>query len=82
MSGGESVDGAVPVSAALAKPAVVAVPVHRVTDPRAKCTPEQSRLAEHLAATALSEWIVGPPEAGQEALQDGTPVRDPFFDLP
>ncbi len=30
MSGRESVHGAVPVSAALAKPAVVAVPVHRV----------------------------------------------------
>ena len=49
MSGRESVHGAVPVSAALAKPAVVAVPVHRVRDPRAKCTPEQSRFAEHLA---------------------------------
>ena len=49
MSGRESVHGAVPVSAALAKPVVVAVPVHRVTDPRAKCMPEQSRFAEHLA---------------------------------
>jgi len=49
VSGRESVHGAVPVSAALAKTAVVAVPVHRVTDPRAKCTPEQSRFAEHLA---------------------------------
>jgi hypothetical protein len=46
VSGRESVHGAVPVSA---KPAVVAVPVHRVRDPHAKCTPEQSRFAEHLA---------------------------------
>src|SRR6266566_3466757 len=49
VSGRESVHGAVPVSAALAKPVVVAVPVHRVTDPRARCMPEQSCFAEHLA---------------------------------
>ncbi len=49
MSGREAVHGAVPVSAGLAKPAVVAVPVHRVTDRRAKCTPEQSHFADHLA---------------------------------
>jgi hypothetical protein len=42
-----------PMSAAVAKPEVVAVPVQRVTDPRAKCTPEQSRFAD--LATALSK---------------------------
>src|SRR5262245_51169229 len=49
VSGRESVHGAVPVSAALTKPVVVAVPVHRVTDPHEKCTPEKSRFAVHLA---------------------------------
>src|ERR1017187_7503719 len=49
VSGRAAVHSAVPVSAGLAKPAVVAVPVHRVTDRRAKCTPEQSHFAEHLA---------------------------------
>jgi hypothetical protein len=49
VSGRESVHGAVPASAALAKPVVVAVPVHSVTDPRAKCMPERSH--------SLSIWL-------------------------
>lgn len=39
----EFIQSVVPMSAALARPAVIAVPVHRVTDARAKCTPEQFR---------------------------------------
>lgn len=63
MSGREAVHSAVSLSAALAKPAVVAVPVHRVTDPRVKCTPEQSRFAEHLARRDRAfEWTVAKQE--------------------
>jgi hypothetical protein len=71
VSGDESVHGAVPVSAALAKPAVVAVPVHRVTDPHAKWTPEQSRFAEHLArrprfpsGSSANRKLAGSPAPG------------------
>ena len=63
MSGRESVHSAVRLSA---KPTVVAVPVHRVRDPRAKRSPEQSRFAEHLARRPRfpNGWwvVVGLPE--------------------
>jgi hypothetical protein len=53
VSGREAVHSAVPESAALAGLAPVAVPLHRVTDPRAKCTLEQSGFGERPAGSDL-----------------------------